>query len=85
MRWAVYRNLYKRCWMSPFSSVTLALPPALAQQTVSEMIEISRITEIERLQNGGRQQGGSGDFTLYVLTPMAILLCLIMLGRRLLS
>jgi hypothetical protein len=71
--------------MSPPTSVTLVFPPALAQQTASEMIELSRISEIERLQNRGRHRGGSGDFTLYVLTPMAILLCLIILGRRLLS
>ncbi len=71
--------------MSPSHIGHLRISPALAQQTVSEIIEISRVSEIQRLQSGGRRRGRSEDFTLYVLTPMAILLCLIILGRRLLS
>ncbi|GEP42032.1 hypothetical protein [Brevifollis gellanilyticus] len=49
------------------------------------MIDATHLNEIERLRNGGAQQDGVGDFVIYVITPLAVLLCLILLGRRIMS
>ena len=51
-----------------------------------DLIAVSAAAElVERLRNGGARQDGAGDFVIYVITPLAILLCLILLGRRIVS
>ena len=52
-------------------------------QTSAEIVEETRYHEIERLRGGG--QDSSSDFTWYVLVPMAVLFCVIVLGRRMMS
>ncbi|MES2593888.1 MAG: hypothetical protein V4662_01050 [Verrucomicrobiota bacterium] len=58
--------------------------PVVAQMS-QEMIDVSHQNEIERLRDGGVRQDGAGDFVIYVITPLAIVLCLVLLGRRILS
>ena len=53
-------------------------------QTSAEIVEETRYHEIERLRDGGRRDDPS-DFTWYVLVPMAVLFCVIVLGRRMMS
>lgn len=53
----------------------------LAQSSV----EYAHIKEIERLRNGGRHEDHSGDFALYVVLPLCILLGIVVLGRRMMS
>lgn len=59
-------------------------PQFFLAQTSREMVDDARLSEMERLRNGGRHDE-SGDFIWYVLVPMGVLLCLIVLGRRLMS
>jgi len=58
--------------------------PFFLAQTSAEIVEETRYDEIERLRHGGRHDESS-EFTWYVLVPMGVLLCLIVLGRRMLS
>jgi len=53
----------------------------LAQSSV----EYAHIKEIERLRNGGRHEDHSGDFALFVVLPLCILLGIVVLGRRMMS
>ena len=62
----------------------LLVPPFFLAQTSAEIVEETRYDEIERLRHGGRHDESS-EFTWYVLVPMGVLLCLIVLGRRMLS
>ncbi len=67
------------------SRVVLPDPLPFFAQTTGEMIDATHLQEIERLRNGGTREEGAGDFVIYVITPLAILLCLILLGRRIMS
>lgn len=55
----------------------------LLAQTSQEIVDATRLSENERLRGGGRDS--SSDFTWYVLVPMAVLFCVIVLGRRMMS
>ena len=48
-------------------------------------VESAHIKEIERLRNGGRHDDHSGDFALFVVLPLCILLGIVVLGRRMMS
>ena len=65
--------------------VTVAQIPVSLAQTRREAVDSAHLEEIERLMNGGRHVDHSGDFTLFVVIPMVILLSIVVLGRRLMS
>lgn len=67
------------------SRAVLPGPLPILAQTSQEMIDATHLNEMERLRNGGTREDGAGDFVIYVITPLAVLLCLILLGRRIMS
>jgi len=57
----------------------------LVAQMSQPVLDAAQIAEMERLKNGGRRPDHSVDFMLCVVTPLAILVTLIALCRRLIS
>jgi hypothetical protein len=60
-------------------------PGFMVAQMSQRALESARQQEIERLRNSGRNGDHAGDFAFYVVLPICVLLCLVGLGRRLLS
>ena len=69
----------------PVASWQAAPGTVFLAQTDQSSVEYTHIKEIERLRNGGNHEDHSGDFALFVVLPLCILLGIVVLGRRMMS